>query len=211
MAYSDFTLSNLKHSFGLIFNEQTDLFAHIPGIPIGDLLQTILQENIPLALAIHTEKARSEMILVPILVEVRRRLQRQISLFSGVDFSVAPELGLNGVCDYILSGVSEQLVVSAPAVMIVEAKNDNIKAGFAQCIAEMIAADTFNRREGTILRAIYGVVSTGSIWKFLKLEGTTVFVDLPEYYLESVDKILAVLLSIMEDAVGQLQAPAVIA
>ncbi len=211
MAYSDFTLSDLKRSFGLTFNEQTDLFAHIPGTPIGDLLQTILQEHIPLALAIHTEKARSEMILVPILVEVRRRLQRQISLFSGVDFSVAPELGLNGVCDYILSGVSEQLVVSAPAVMIVEAKNDNIKAGFAQCIAEMIAADTFNRREGTVLRAIYGVVSTGSIWKFLKLEGTTVFVDLPEYYLESVDKILALLLSIMEDAVGQLQAPAVIA
>src|SRR5687767_12258689 len=74
MAYSDFTLSDLKRSFSLTFNEQTDLFAPIPGIPIGDLLQTILQENIPLALAIHTEKARSEMILVPILVEVRRRL-----------------------------------------------------------------------------------------------------------------------------------------
>jgi len=209
MAYSDFTLSDLKRSFGLTFNEQTNLFGHVGAIPIGDLLQTILQENIPLALAIHTEKARSEMILVPILVEVRRRLQRLISLFSGVDFSVAPERGLHGVCDYMLSGVPEQLVVSAPALMIVEAKNDNIKAGFAQCITEMIAAQLFNQREGTDLRAIYGVVSTGSIWKFLKLEDRMVFVDLPEYYLESVDKILAVLLSIMEDAVGQLQAPAV--
>jgi hypothetical protein len=207
MAYSDFTLNDLRRTFKLTFDEQTDLFAAIPELVIGDLLQTILHEHIPLALAIHTEKARSELILVPVLVEVRRRLQRQISLFSGVDFSVAPERGLNGVCDYILSAAPEQLVVTAPVVMIVEAKNDNIKAGLAQCIAEMIAAQAFNEYEGTGLTTIYGVVSTGSIWKFLKLEGNTVFIDLPEYYLESVDKILAILMHIMENALAQVQQP----
>jgi hypothetical protein len=208
MAYSDFTLNDLKRTFALVYNEQTDLFGSIAEGDVGDLLTTILREHIPLALAIHTEKARSELILVPILVEVRRRFQRQISLFSGVDFSVAPQQGLNGICDYILSAAPEQLVVTAPVVMIVEAKNDNIKAGLAQCIAEMVAAQQFNRQEGNGLTTIYGVVSTGSIWKFLKLEDQTVSIDLPEYYLESVGKILAILMNIMEQALNQLHQPA---
>ncbi len=203
MAYSDFTLTQVRRAFQLTFEEQIDIFADVVPVAPGELLHTILQEQIPLALSIHTEKARSELILVPILVEVRRRLQRQISLFSGVDFTVAPERGLNDVCDYIFSAVPEQLLISAPVVMIVEAKNDNIKAGLAQCIAEMVAAETFNEREGAGVTTVYGVVSTGSIWKFLKLEGTTVWIDLPEYYLESVDKILAVLLQIMQGVMAQ--------
>lgn len=202
MAYSDFTLVQVRRAFQLTFEEQTDLFATIAPVAPSDLLQTILEEQTPLALSIHTEKARSELILVPILVEVRRRLQRQISLFSGVDFTVAPEQGLNGVCDYILSAVPEQLVVSAPVVMIVEAKNDNIKAGLGQCIAEMVAARQFNEREGSGVTTVYGVVSTGSIWKFLRLADTTVCVDMPEYYLDNLAKILAILLHILQDAMG---------
>ena len=197
MAYSDFTLTSLRRAFALSFNEQVDLFASVLELPLSDLLQAILDENIPLALSIHTEKARSELIIVPILVEVRRLLQRRISLFSGVDFTVAPDRGLNGICDYVLSGSPEQLVVTFPVVMLVEAKNDNIKAGLAQCMAEMIAAQIYNEREGNQCIPIHGVVTTGSIWKFLKLEDTTVWVDIPEYYLESVDKILGILVHIL--------------
>jgi hypothetical protein len=76
----------------------------------------------------------------------------------------------------------------------VVAKNDNIKSGLGQCVAEIIAARVFNEREGKGPTIIYGVVTTGSLWKFLKLEGGTVFVDQPEYYLDRVEKILAILL-----------------
>lgn len=207
MAYSDFTLHQLKQTFNLIFQEQTDLFASVSALPVGDLLATVLHEQVPLALAIHTEKARSELILVPILVEVRRRMQYQISLFSGIDFSVAPQQGLNGVCDYILSAAPEQLFVTAPVVMIVEAKNDNIKAGLALCIAEMLAAQLFNHQESTGLVTIYGVVTTGSIWKFLQLHETTVSIDRSEYYLDQVGKVLAILVHMMETAVGQVCQP----
>lgn len=205
MAYSDFTLTQLKRVFGLVFDEDADLFAAVPEVEVGDRLRATLSENIPLALAIHTEKARSELIIVPILVEVRRRLARQIGFFSGVDFTVDPARGLNGVCDYILTAIPEQLVVSAPVIMVVEAKNDNIKAGLAQCMAEMLAAQIFNAREGNGLQTVYGLVSTGSIWKFLRLQGATVSVDQPEYYLESVEKVLGILLHIMEDAVSQVR------
>jgi hypothetical protein len=198
MAYSDFTLNQLKQNFNLRVEEQTDLFSGIPECLPSELLQAILRENTPLALAIHTEKARSELIISPILVEVRRLLERQVSLFSGVDFTVAPEQGLNGVCDFLFSRSPEQLTLTAPIMVLVEAKNDNIKAGIPQCIAEMIAAQLYNDRENTGIATIHGVVTTGSIWRFLRLEHSTVIVDMAEYYLDRLDKILAILTGMLK-------------
>jgi hypothetical protein len=93
-----------------------------------------------------------------------------VSLFSGIDFSVDPGQGLNGVWDFIVSRFPEQLFVSAPVLIIVEAKNENIPGGLAQCIVAMIAAQLFNDREGSVVAAVYGVVTTGTNWRFLKLE-----------------------------------------
>jgi hypothetical protein len=58
--------------------------------------------------------------------EIRKILKKQVSLFSGVALQVDAALGLTGVCDYIISKSTNQVYVSAPAVMIVEAKNENI-------------------------------------------------------------------------------------
>lgn len=203
MAYNHFTLTSVKRGFGLTLHEQTALFAAITPIPVHDLLRAVLDENVPLALAINTEKARSELIIAPILVEVRRLLHHQISLFSGVEFPVDAEQGLTGICDFILSQSPEQLVLNAPVLVIVEAKNENIKAGLAQCIAEMIAARIYNEREGTGVAVVHGVVTTGSIWKFLRLADTIVYVDKPEYYLESLDVILAILVDIASGKAAQ--------
>lgn len=95
------------------------------------------------------------------LLEVRRQVQRRISLFSGVEFTVDPSRGLNGVCDYLLSLSPEQLTIEAPVVSIVEAKNDNLKSGLGQCMAEMVAAWLFNQSKGRELRRVYGVVPRG--------------------------------------------------
>jgi len=93
MSYSDFTLSQLVKIFGLTINETIDLFAAVEEVESSDYLAFYLKENIALAVAINTEKARSEMIIAPILLEVRRRLNYQVSLFSGVDFNVDNERG----------------------------------------------------------------------------------------------------------------------
>ncbi len=77
---------------------------------------------------------------------------------------------------------------------IVEAKNDNIKEGLGQCGAEMVAARIFNERDGEGLTTIHGAVTTGTNWRFLKLDGDVLYVDRPEYPLEPVGKILAILL-----------------
>ena len=107
------------------------------------------------------------MIIAPILLELRRQLNYQISLFSGVDFNVDSERGLNGVCDFLVSRSKEQLFVRAPVITIVEAKNENLKPGFGQCVAEMLAGQLFNEREGNAIKTIYGGVTIGTVWRFL--------------------------------------------
>jgi hypothetical protein len=195
MAYSDFTLQKLKKDFGLQVDEQPNLFASVEPVVSSDLLNTTLQETVPLAIAINTEKARSEMIITPVLLEVRRRVSGQISLFSGTEFNVDDEKGLVGYCDYILSRSKEQLTINAPVMLITEAKNENIKAGLGQCIAGMIAAQYFNQQEGQSIDIIYGAVTTGEIWKFLKLAEMTAAIDLTDYYISpNLNKILGILI-----------------
>ncbi|WP_445637492.1 Type I restriction enzyme R protein N-terminal domain-containing protein [Nostoc sp. DSM 114161] len=193
MAYSDFTLSKFKKSFSISIDEETDLCGNIEPLQPSDKLTNTLEETTELALAINTEKARSEMIITPILLEVRRRANYPISLFSGTDFNVDVEKGLNGYCDFIISLSKEQLTINAPVAMIFEAKNENIKGGLGQCAAAMLAAQLFNQQEGNQIKKIFGAVTTGEIWKFLKLEANEIFIDLNNYYIKEIDKILGIL------------------
>ena len=103
MPYSNFTLRQVEKDFHLQIEEKIDLFAHIEAIAPSDDLKRILAENIPLALAINTEKARSEFLIAPTLLELRRRSPTPVSLFSGTEFSISPEQGLSGYCDYLIS------------------------------------------------------------------------------------------------------------
>lgn len=195
MAYSDFKLNELVKQFDLTLNENLDSFADIPEVEPSENLKFSLKENASLALDINTEKARSEMIIAPILLEVRRRVNYQVSLFSGSEFNVAPEKGLNGTCDFLMSLSPERLFIKAPIIMLVEAKKEDIKAGLGQCVAEMLAAQLFNEREANEIKTIYGAVTSGTNWRFLKLEGKIVYIDTVEYYLRDVGKVLGILLS----------------
>jgi hypothetical protein len=195
MAYSDFKLSELIKTFGLTISESSGLFANVPEVDYSDILATLLQENVDLAVSINTEKARSEMIIAPILLELRRKFNYQIGLFSGVDFNVDNERGLNGFCDFIISLSKEQLLVRAPVITIVESKNENLNIGLGQCVAEMIAAQLFNQKEENEIPIIYGAVTIGTIWQFLKLKDKTIFIDLSQFYIKDIKKILGILSS----------------
>lgn len=201
MAYNEFSLDLLKQRFDLRIDEGIDIFSDVPAVSVSDLLKQTIREGVPLALAISTEKARSELIITPILLEVRRQLGQRISFFSGVEFTVDSERGLKGTCDYLLSLSSEQLTIEAPVVAIVEAKNENIKQEISQCIAELVAAQLFNRQHNNSIETIYGVVTTGSNWKFLRLVETTVTVDLTEYYIREVEKIVGILVQMIKTVI----------
>jgi hypothetical protein len=201
MPYSNFTLRQVEKDFHLEIEEKIDLFAHVQAIAPSDDLKRILAENIPLALAINTEKARSEFLIAPTLLELRRRSPTPISLFSGTEFSISPEQGLSGYCDYLISLSKQQLMISAPVIAIVEAKNEDIKSGLGQCIAEMVAAQLFNELENNDIDTIYGIVTSGEIWKFLQISGQNVAIDLTDYYINNIDKIIGILVSFISTEV----------
>ncbi|MEQ9480843.1 hypothetical protein [Coleofasciculus sp. F4-SAH-05] len=194
MPYRQFTtLAKAKEGFNLTTAEGIRFLPEIDPIQPSSILAAILDENLPLAVATGSEKARSELIISPVLVEVRRILNRQISLFSGEDFTVDESLGLNGRCDFLISRSPELLDIEAPAVVIVEAKQANLKSGIGQCVAEMVAAQKFNIAKEKPLQYIYGTVSNGNQWQFIQLEDTTVTIDLIVYPLPPVEQILAFL------------------
>ena len=199
MPYNRFTLSQAKKIFQLQTDEKTDLFSTVEEVKISDWLAATLKKGVPLALAINTEKAKSEMIIAPILIEFQNLAEPPVSLFSGIPFNVDREKGLTGRCDFIVSRSTEQYFITAPVITIVEAKNDNLKSGIGQCVAEMFGAKLFNEREDNDISTIYGAVTTGSSWNFLKLVGETVYIDVKEYYLVNVGKILGILLSMVQE------------
>lgn len=200
MVYSDFSLAKVKKDFGLTLDESRNLFAEIKPVLPSETLKTLLIDYIPLATSISTEKARSEFLIAPILAEVRRLLNNQISLFSGNEFNVDAKRGLQGFCDYIISSSREQLFITAPVTIIFEAKKEDIIGGLGQCVAAMVAAQCFNQNQGNEVQRVYGSVTTGTNWKFLFLEGTTVYIDEIEYYIKEVERILGILLQPFQPA-----------
>jgi len=196
--YNQFTLDDVKQRLGVTVREETGIFAAIEPVLVSEMLRGYLHEAAPLALAFSTEKARSEMIIAPILVEVRRQRHGEIGLFSGADFNVDPERGLTGFCDFLLSRSPEQLSIEAPIVTVVEAKNENLRLGTPQCLAEMVAARIFNEQHGREVPVVYGAVTTGDVWRFLRLRGSAAEIDLLGYYLQDVERIVAVLVKMVQ-------------
>lgn len=195
MSYSTFRLDDIESQLGLTIKESSTLFTDVQVHPVSTALQETLDYNLPLALEISTEKARSEMILVPILIELKKIFNSKISLFSGREFNIDPEQGLVGFCDFLISQSASQLIIKAPVVVIIEAKNDNIQSGLGQCIAAMYAAQIFNQRQGNGVKEVYGSVTTGTNWKFLKLVEDVVQIDVQEYFLNDLGLILEILKS----------------
>lgn len=193
MSYSEFTLESVQIAFDLTIIEQANLLDDTAISKSSDFLKELLKEFAPLALAMNTEKARSELIIAPILVEVRKHFLDRASLFSGVELNIDRDRGLNGVCDFLLSRSPSQLMLKAPVVVVVEAKKENINGALGQCIAEMWAAKLFNQQHQNDISVIYGAATTGNDWKFLRLCDRLVEIDLTEYQLSNIDKILGIL------------------
>ena len=197
MTYSNFTLESVVTAFQLKIVESASLFSEMETVAPSAYLTTGLERKASLATAIGTEKARSELIVADVLVELRESCDRRISLFSGIDFNIDPEDGLIGVCDFLVSLSHNQFYVEAPVVILVEAKNADIKLGLGQCVAEMLAAQRFNAERGNDIPCVYGASTTGIDWLFLKLEGKCLHIDMTTYQIAQCDKVLGILSSMV--------------
>ena len=192
MAYNNFTLTSVKHQFELNILDAPFCESLPTADPQPEFL-TIFQQWLPLAQRAKSEKAKSELLVSPILTEVRRLVHEPIQLFSGEEFNVDREKGLNGFCDFLLSKSKTSYIIEAPIIMLVEAKKGELDVGLGQCVAEMVAAQLFNKSEGQEIPVIYGCVTSGKLWQFLKLEGKDVTIDANEYQITPVERILGIL------------------
>lgn len=202
MAYSEFDLPTALDKFGLTLIEASDAFAAVPPLPaLTPGFRQLLAEYVPLAQTMNTEKARSELIVMHVLVEVRRQLDGAIGIFSGAQFDVDRAVGLNGFCDFLLSLTPQQSVIRAPVVALVEAKNGDIAGGWGQCLAEMVAAQRFNAARGNSLPRIYGSVTTGTQWLFGVLDDKTATVDYHEYAIDEPERICGIISAMARQAI----------
>jgi hypothetical protein len=198
MSYSSFTVKQVEKQFNLQIITDSFLPAISPLAPNPNLAE-LLQRTASFAAILGTEKARSEFIIAPLLFELRELLDRQVGLFSGVDFTIDTPSGLNGVCDFLLTRSSSEVSIKAPVVVLIEAKKGELNGGWGQCMAEMVAAQRFNQADGQDIPCIYGSVTTGTQWQFLRLTGQQMWIDVTEYALMPLDRILGILKWMLEN------------
>lgn len=196
MAYSDFTFSRLNLSYG-IKQDSIDLFKNLDVLPIEPSATLIdALSEIPF-IALNSEKAKSEVLIYPIIRELMRR-NRHISVFSGYAFNIKGQKGLNGSPDFLISAKPRSVEPQSPIFCLVETKNKSADEGFAQCAAEMYAARLFNQQTNEPYEIIYGAVTNAYDWVFLKLEGDTVYIDTKRYFLDNLPKLLGILQFIID-------------
>src|SRR5262249_25013460 len=152
-----------------LFIAQASLFAQVPPIEPSAWLRDTLQKG--RSIAFYSEKSRSEFIVAPVLLTCQEILRGECCLYSGVRLDVAPDKGLKGECDFILAKTPPTPALRAPLLIVVEAKKNDIEEGLAQCAAQMVAACLFNERHKEALTELFGCVTTGEAWQFLKLRG----------------------------------------
>ena len=195
-SYSHYDYPDLKEL--AIDVVSTKLFTSIALIQPSDLLLQILSINQQLPL--QSEKAKSELLITPILNELWQRNPKVFTYFSGYQFNVDSKRGLKGFCDYILCKKYNAVFIESPLCAIVEAKhNQDLLDAVPQCAAEMYAAQLFNQQQGNSIETIYGIVTTGYDWLFLKLVNQILFVDNERYFLNKLSELLGCWQQIIDD------------
>lgn len=191
MAYTDFSLEDLEIKFG-ISNLIQDLFdeSKIAVIEASERLKEALAtaEELP----VKSEKARSEMIVTPILLDLRIRNNKFFTIYSGDTLSADKEKGLVGECDFILAKETGSFNINTPIISIVEAKKNDIEYGIPQCAAQLIGAKIFNTQRNKTLEKIYGCITTGELWKFICLKDNQLIIDRETYFVGELSKLLSV-------------------
>ena len=196
MAYQDYTLRKLKQQFKLeqdnivIFNKKT-----VKTVKASRRLNLELTEG--QAMPLLTEKAKSELLIAPILKELNRN-NPFLSIFSGYTFNIEGIEELSGAPDFMISNKPHKVEIESPVFCLVESKNKTPDEGYAQCAAEMYAARIFNQQMGETHETIHGVVTNAFEWVFMKLEGNRILIDQERYFINEIPRLLGVLQIIVD-------------
>lgn len=189
MAYTDFTFADLREKFGLVYDIKL-FFSKILPIQASDLL--LQQLELSKHFSLRSEKIKSEFLIVPVLAFVKIRNEDFAQLLSGENLPADRKQKLNGEVDYIWVGEKNAPELQSPIISVCEAKKGSIEDSLAQCAAQMYGARVFNQKHKNNIETIYGCVSTGTEWQFMKLEGQTIWKDTKIYTLSNLPELLGV-------------------
>lgn len=179
MGYSRFKkLKEVTKKFNLDA-ERIQLFQEIKIVePSAWLIETLKKAGI---VPLTNEKAKSERIISPILLEVAEKYFEKITLFSGEKLTVDAENDLAGACDFFFVLAPRKPYIEAPIIALAEAKDEDMDYGIAQCAAQLYGAKLFNEAEGKTFPFLYGYASTGTDWQFLRFEENMFYIDTKIY------------------------------
>jgi hypothetical protein len=177
-SYRYYKLDDLANVCGISKTIAPDILAPVASVAPSDFLLTLLERN--MFLPMNNEKAKSELIVMPILAEVWA-INQNFKPLSGFTLNVDKSRGLNGRCDFLISANPDAMELESPIMCVFEAKNDAIEDWYGQCGAEMYAVRLFNEQHDKPTDIVYGAVTNGFNWQFLKLEGSLLSVDTVRY------------------------------
>ncbi len=147
-------------------------------------LQTVMQDGVPNA----SEFSICENLIYPVLKEVWKCYRSKFVLWGHK--SLIYDENLSGFPEYILAKRSPlgKVVFDKPYFLLVEAKQDKFSEGWAQCLAEMVAAQKLNDE---LQVTVFGIVSNGKDWEFGKLEKMSFTQNKNRYLIQDLDKLFA--------------------
>jgi len=185
MAFSSFkTIGEVLKAFQVTYTET--IFITEIAFKISDYFREDLELMMRDAVVDSSEFAVCENLIYPVLKEIWKTYRHNFILWS--HHSLNYDEKLSGFPEYILAKRSPlgKFVFEKPYFILIEAKQDNFETGWAQCLAEMVAAQRLNGEHQII---IFGIVSNGERWQFGKLE-REIFTRNPIYYtIQELDKL----------------------
>lgn len=205
MAFRDFTYPKVVQQLGLTVDDRTipkevELLVIRPGF--AELVQQGLEVAVG-ARGVCSEKAKSEFLVAPILLEMRLMTQRAFSIFSGMEVDAHKGKRLNGNCDFVLTKGGNQHLRAAPIVGVVEAKNGEwLREGWGQCMAGMAGAEIRNQRDGRAISRIFGIVTNGRMWQFMPMMGSRVRIDLREISITELPMLFGRFAQLLGESIG---------
>lgn len=207
MPYNNYKkIDEVLNEFEVTYAEQN--FIQISEIEVPPYFESEIELTLREGVYKNSEYALCETLIYPTLREVWKLYKNELLLWSHEPLNY--DENLCGIPDYMVAKRSPmgRIFLENPFLIIVEAKKDNFEEGWAQCIAEMIAAQRINQRHNSISTPIFGIVSTGVIWEFAILDenlGKKHFIkEIPIYTIQNLKLLFAALRYLFEQSKLQL-------
>lgn len=169
MVYGKFkSVAEVATKFDIEVADRT-VFVSEKALEVPELFCSMIKKKLKDETSYVTEFAVCDAIIRPVLDIVAENYSLRV--WSHVPYNIDEEKGLVGEPDYLIAPKTKYGAMARPALCVIEAKRDDFDEGWAQALSEMVASSLLGAQ------ICYGVVTTGALWQFGKLESNVFIID----------------------------------